>query len=673
MKRTLHTLSLMLLCLMTTTMAMAGDIVYDFTSGIPQPWSTSQNPLGAEATGELARGTQFTADATLTLQGVTDVTQVSIVCSSNVAGKNAIALSVGGQSWGTETMSKETNVTKTFTGTKASGNLVITISRSDKSVYIKQVIVTGNAPSGGNTGGGGQQGSDRLDPAYTYAEPTQIGISGATGNNMAYTFIQNNIQVSTSTGAQTDRYFGCNAGATITFTATQPIRGLVINGYIKKDFTATATAGQLTYTDASEQDTEATPVLVLTGINSTSVTIACDKQLRCYGVDFYFQADPDVEVANPSTGGGAGGDYSYEWEPTTKTTLDITFDQMQYADMTQDVGYGLTDLIFRADDYEMEAYAYTPSTPGTGIAPGTYPINATYAQGTVQASPGGDDYYDYPTYITTDFEWDEEYQTSFYNTCYYVVSGTLTVASDPQGVRMTIDGVTYNGSTVHVTYVGEAKEYTEDEEGGDEDEDDEEDEDALTYEWEPDEQKTITAVLEEAFSMDYSEMTGTTATELYLSAQNFELDIVVFAPGQPGTGIAPGTYTISDSCEPGTVMASQGGNYIYDMPTVLTTDYEYYEEYDEWFYNTCYYLHSGTLTVQAVPTGVSITLQGRSAKGSTITATYVGPITSVDGPTDSIRDTQSQTAPTVRKYIQNGQLMIQRDGRTYNAQGIQVK
>lgn len=451
--------------------AYASEVTYDFTSSIPAGWTASAKPNGFETTGT-SRGTQFTTRATLTLAGVKNVTKVVVTCSSNIDSGNSLGVSVGGTLWGNEDLKKEVDVEKIFTGASASGDLVLSITRTSKSVYIKKVVVYGDI-EGGNDDDDKKEddgGNDsQLDPNYTYSEPTVVVCSGALGSNSSYQFVSNNILVSASTGAQTETYFSCNAGNTISFTATKNIKAVVVNGYVKQSFSATASSGVISYVDAVNDAVEADPVLIVKDVDSKTLTITCNKQLRCYNVNFYFEENPDVKIDgdsdNDDVDDGEGddeeGDFTYEYESSLVTKLDITFDELNYVDYTEYMGYNLTDLYFVSDDYEMEMYVFAPSVSGTCVEPGTYEINSTYQEGTVQASPGGDDYYDYPTYLATDFEYDSESDAWYYNSSYYLVSGTLKVEKDPAGVKMTIDAKTYYGSTVHATFVGKAK--TEDE------------------------------------------------------------------------------------------------------------------------------------------------------------------------------------------------------------------
>lgn len=436
--------------LVAAVFAYGDTVEFDFSTSIPSPWTSSVAPNSYE-TADPARGTQWTATTALKLADVKNVTSVTIICSSNTT-KNTIAVSVAGKTWGTETLAKEAHVEKVFTGSAASGDLVIDITRAEKSVYIEKIVVTGDV-DGGN--GGGEEGDDKtdLDPNYTYAEPTVVLPTGAVGSNQAYTFIQNNIQVSATVGGQTETYFGCNAGQSITFTATQPIQAVVINGYVKKDFAATADHGTIQYVDASEDLVEADPVVIVTDVMSKTVTLACEKQMRCYQVEFYFVSNPDVEIEG-GFGGGDDDEYTFDYEPDETSKLNITFAEAQYADYSELFGYNYTDIYFVDEDYEMEMAVFAPSVPGTVLAPGTYAITDTYEDGTVQASPGGDDYYDYPAYIATGFQYDEDYEEWYYTTSYYLVSGTLKVEPSAKGVKMTIDATTAKGSTVHAVFEG---------------------------------------------------------------------------------------------------------------------------------------------------------------------------------------------------------------------------
>lgn len=221
-----------------------------------------------------------------------------------------------------------------------------------------------------------------------------------------------------------------------------------MNGYVKKDFSATASSGEIMYVDAFEDYVENDPVLAVLDVNSRKLTINCDKQLRCYSVEIYFDENPDVDLET-----GDDEEYNFDYEPDAATTLNITFTDMEADDYSDFFGFYYTDLYFMNDDYEMEVAAFAPFDEETVLAPGTYEINDSYEDGTVQASPGGDDMYDYPTYIATGFVYDEEYDEWTYTKSYYIVSGTLTVSKVEDGTKFEINGKTAKGSTVNATYL----------------------------------------------------------------------------------------------------------------------------------------------------------------------------------------------------------------------------
>jgi len=136
-----------------------------------------------------------------------------------------------------------------------------------------------------------------------------------TVSRQSYSFEQDGITVSCTEGAiyPADHewnnsgvdYFGCNAGQTITFAAGTPIKGLVINGWVKKFFTATSDKGEIAYLSPDLDDQAADPVIVITDIDANSVSITCEKQLRCFNVVVYFDANPTDTIGGvtpPSEG-----------------------------------------------------------------------------------------------------------------------------------------------------------------------------------------------------------------------------------------------------------------------------------------------------------------------------------------------------------------------------------
>lgn len=84
----------------------------------------------------------------------------------------------------------------------------------------------------------------------------------------------------------------CYANASITFSAGQNIKGLAINGNTKKNFSATCDNGTIDFLSDEAEDTTGEPVLTVSDINATSVTISCNNQLRCFSIEVYFSENP---------------------------------------------------------------------------------------------------------------------------------------------------------------------------------------------------------------------------------------------------------------------------------------------------------------------------------------------------------------------------------------------
>lgn len=84
----------------------------------------------------------------------------------------------------------------------------------------------------------------------------------------------------------------CYAGASISFSAGQDIKGLAINGNVKKNFSASCDKGTMDYLSDSYEDSEGEPVLTISDIDAPSVTITCNNQLRCFSIEVYFTENP---------------------------------------------------------------------------------------------------------------------------------------------------------------------------------------------------------------------------------------------------------------------------------------------------------------------------------------------------------------------------------------------
>lgn len=154
-----------------------------------------------------------------------------------------------------------------------------------------------------------------------------------TVSGTSYSFEQDGITVSCTKGAiypataewNTSKvdYFGCHANETITFTAESPIKGLVINGFVKKFFSASTNNGTISYLSPEEDDQAADPVIVITDIDANSVSITCAKQLRCFNAVVYFDENPTDTIGGMTP--PAEGEVFFFTYNTSNVAYDSTY------------------------------------------------------------------------------------------------------------------------------------------------------------------------------------------------------------------------------------------------------------------------------------------------------------------------------------------------------------
>lgn len=164
----------------------------------------------------------------------------------------------------------------------------------------------------------------------------------------------------------------------------------------------------------------------------------------------------EITVVTDGEGGGnEGGDEEegdYSFEPTEVTTINETMISADYQTIPD---YNLIDLYMESETANIELWLFADDVTN-GIPAGTYTINNSMESNTAMASPGGDELYDYPCYLATDFT--EE----GYTAAYYLVSGTVTITKDAANYKVVVAATSYNGSTINATYEGEIEEYIAD-------------------------------------------------------------------------------------------------------------------------------------------------------------------------------------------------------------------
>ncbi len=135
-------------------------------------------------------------------------------------------------------------------------------------------------------------------------EPVIITAPDTTIEKTAYTLSEQGITIAVSYGSAYPAdhaynnidvtYFGVLANGSMTISAGENIRGIAVNGWAKQNFSASCDHGNIDYISDEAADAVGEPVLTISDINHPSVTISCDKQLRCFSIEVYFSENPDV-------------------------------------------------------------------------------------------------------------------------------------------------------------------------------------------------------------------------------------------------------------------------------------------------------------------------------------------------------------------------------------------
>ena len=404
-------------------------VTYDFSASIPEGWTVNpeKQPNAFDDTAD-ERGAQFTDNATITLPGVKDVSEVTIVLSANTA-KNKVNVKVGNTDFGTVTPADKTkNAATAFKGDKSSGDLVITITRTEKSIYIKSVTIDGQ---GGDNQGGDNQGDDnqgddnqgddnqgddnqgddnqgddqQVNATVTINAADQTPVAGVNGvaSEVKFTVQGVTVEFGGSVNAADDnnpatlRIF---SGQTMTISAGSNISKVVMTGKTgktkKPDFALSASKGNVTtgasYAEVTEKTELSDPLIVVSGINAKSVILTPSNQFRVYTMVVYVGegGGDDQQGGDDDQQGGdddqqGGGDDQQGGNATV-----ITYQYAEaynYYDYLSDDGEDIT--IYLSNDPEADAYAQLEliAAPGTGegataLKAGTYTISDTYAAGT---------------------------------------------------------------------------------------------------------------------------------------------------------------------------------------------------------------------------------------------------------------------------------------------------
>ena len=127
------------------------------------------------------------------------------------------------------------------------------------------------------------------------------------------------------------------------------------------------------------------------------------------------------------------------------------------------------------------------------------------------------------------------------------------------------------------------------------------------------------------------------------------------------TTIPVGTYTVSDSQAPGTVLASSG------VSSTGGLSYSFYGTVDAEGYIEVpiYFLVDGTVTVSEVNGELAVEVNGLNSNGVAVHVVY--------GAVDTAVEDVTTVGGDIKKCLENGQLVIIKNGVKYNATGSVIK
>lgn len=301
--------------LLTLSFAFTAFAETEFTFTSNEDTNQTKNGISvvlAQAGGQKApeyssyNGMKLYANNTITIDAEQAFQDVQIVFSKN-ENKAYATLSASPSGITSDEASTALDIQKVMHWTGNTNHLVFTLGASGQRVIFRMVIdgepvvivpvvYIDDTP---------------LEEDYLYGEPTTIFPPEKLFSKKEYAFIDSNIRVHCTQGAIIDTastpYFNCNANNSITFEASKQMKGLAISGLVKEEFYAEVNKGHIEYCSPADKagDWEGNPVVIITDIDSTAVTISCPKQIRCYAVRVYFDANPTEELdCGGSTTGG---------------------------------------------------------------------------------------------------------------------------------------------------------------------------------------------------------------------------------------------------------------------------------------------------------------------------------------------------------------------------------
>ena len=339
-------------------------------------------------------------------------------------------------------------------------------------------------------------------------------------------------------------------------------------------------------------------------------------------------------------------------------TTGLQYDATEAIEVTYNAGDALevnTDYISQGQVYiDVIAADYSSSTSlllfvqaldeNGNIPAGTYPISSTPAYGTAYASQGYSTQYGVTpcAYFPLVVQDDGVYVTT---PMFFMVSGNVVIEYVDGKMKLTIDAVNSNGVAGKVVYDPTAEAA------------------GLQYD-------ATSGELNRAYTTDdYLDVDVTAISDgqiwvnLMAADMSDIVSLLLFAEeADPEVGIPAGVYPISATPAYGTAYASTG----YDpsmgpMPCNYAT---LMEQEGAYYYTSFYFMVAGQIEVGKVDGKLTMVIDATNSYGVPVHITYNAATTAVEDVT---------TAAGNVKHLENGQLVIIKNGVKYSATGAVVK
>ena len=340
-------------------------------------------------------------------------------------------------------------------------------------------------------------------------------------------------------------------------------------------------------------------------------------------------------------------------------TTGLQYDATEAIEVTYNAGDALevnTDYISQGQVYiDVIAADYSSSTSlllfvqaldeNGNVPAGTYPISSTPAYGTAYASQGYSTQYGVTpcAYFSLVVEEDGVYYAT---PMFFMVSGSVTIEYVDGKMKLTIDAVNSNGVAGKVVYdpTAEAAGLQYDEQTGSVD-------------------RAYTTEDHLAVDLEYA-TSGQIYVDVTAADMSDQMSLLFFAETTDiEVGVPAGVYPISSTPAYGTAYASQGyvaGQGVW--PCFYST---LVEEAGKLYLGKLYYMVAGQIEVGKVDGKLTMVIDAVNSYGVPVHITYNAAATAVEDVTTA--------AGNVEKHLENGQLVIIKNGVKYNATGSVMK